>query len=296
VDVDYLYDVCKAAVAHHSILKTVFVRAGDMIVQAMMQSPKLSFNTEKAEKDLSMYCDSVWKGNCAIGSTVNQVPLRFTLMSQSPTRHVFIMRYLTPSTMGCPYLFCRKISAWRIPAPLSQTLEFCSYMHYRALHDHGPTFCFWRNYLHHIRVQRLPFRPSASPLAPSASLENSASSAARIAAAQNIPLPNPPRGITTANLVGAATAWVMHRHGSPTDLILGQTITGRSIAVPGIDTVLGVCLNFIPFRVTLPPASTIMDLLKHVQQQSSITLSYVFMDFSDIVRHCSNWPQETRLP
>jgi hypothetical protein len=109
-------------------------------------------------------------------------------------------------------------------------------------------------------------------------------------------MPNPPPGITTGNLVKAATAWVMRRHGSPTDLILGQTITGRSIAVPSIDTVLGACLNFTPFRVTLQPASTIMDLLKHVQQQSSTTRSYGFMDFSNIVRHCSDWLQETRLP
>ncbi|KAF4228489.1 hypothetical protein CNMCM6805_002144 [Aspergillus fumigatiaffinis] len=295
VDVDRLRDACEAAVARHSILRTAFVRAGDVIFQAVMQSIKLPFRTEKAE-DLSMYCDSVWEDDCAIGSTVNQAPLRFILVSQSSTRHVFIMRlsHAQYDGVSLPVLL-NDMSIAYSGDPLFQTLDFCSYVHYRSHHDHGPAFSFWRNYLRRAMIQHLPFSPFSSAFPPKSS-GNPPSNTARITTAHSIVMPDPPPGITTANLVKAATAWVMHQRGSPADLVLGQAVTGRSMALPGIDTVLGACLNIIPFRVTMQPAWTVMDLLKHVQQQSTATLGYDFMDFSDIVRHCTDWPQGTRLP
>jgi hypothetical protein len=106
VDVDRLRDACKAAVARHSILRTGFVRAGDMSFQALMQSIQPSFRTEKTEKGLSMYYDSVWVGDCAIVSTVNQAPSALPSCLTLQRGMSSSCACLTPSTMGCPYLSC----------------------------------------------------------------------------------------------------------------------------------------------------------------------------------------------
>jgi brevianamide F synthase len=292
VDGRRLRDACHAVVSTHSILRTAFLRKSQALVQAVLQDIDLPFHQTTTDEDLLTYCDSIWQGDCEIASTVNTAPLRFILASRSATEHVFIIRcsHAQYDGISMPTLMNDLAQAYS-GGKLEPIIDFATYTHLRSSHDHAATFDFWRQYLLSSSVKPLNMVPTS--LTPSC---DNACSRARITAAQNIPMPNPPNGITVATLVKAAASWLLARAGGQDDIVLGQTVTGRSMSIVGMEQMLGPCLTTIPFRTKLQPGWTISDLLQHVQNQCARTFEHDYVDMRDIVRTCTEWPEDSYLP
>lgn len=97
-------------------------------------------------------------------------------------------------------------------------------------------------------------------------------------------------GITTATVIKAAWSTVLAKATSKTDVVFGHLISGRNARhVPGIEAIVGPCLNVVPVRVPFQDSWTVLDLLRHIQHQQVDNMPYESLGFRDIIRNCTNW-------
>ena len=73
---------------------------------------------------------------------------------------------------------------------------------------------------------------------------------------------------TTLNSLLVSTwALILSRYSGQTDVVFGVTRTGRSCPVDGIENIVGLCINTLPMRVTIPQDMHISDWLKKIRAQ-----------------------------
>ncbi|WP_437926828.1 amino acid adenylation domain-containing protein [Sorangium sp. So ce291] len=70
--------------------------------------------------------------------------------------------------------------------------------------------------------------------------------------------------VTPSTLVQAAWALVLSRTSRSDDVLFGVTVAGRSAALAGIESMVGLFINTLPLRVAVPPAATVADWLRDV--------------------------------
>ena len=77
--------------------------------------------------------------------------------------------------------------------------------------------------------------------------------------------------ITLNTLMQGAWALLLNRYSGETDVVFGTVVSGRSIALPGIDTMIGLFINTLPTRVLTSPQASLIPWLKalHGQQIQS---------------------------
>lgn len=101
-------------------------------------------------------------------------------------------------------------------------------------------------------------------------------------------------GITFASIVKAAWSLVLAKLSGTSDVTFGQITTGRSAPIQGIDEIVGPCMNLVPVRVKVDAASTLSQLLQHVQTQHLDMLPYENLGMQHIIEKCTTWPKWTR--
>jgi glycopeptidolipid biosynthesis protein len=89
---------------------------------------------------------------------------------------------------------------------------------------------------------------------------------------------------TVSTVLQAAWAqmlmWLTGQH----DVAFGTAVSGRSAEVPGAESMVGLLLNTVPVRATVTPATTIADLLDHLQSARNATLEHDHLALSEIHR------------
>ena len=114
---------------------------------------------------------------------------------------------------------------------------------------------------------------------------------------RNIKLPAlTTRNITTATILKAAWTSALAQLSGNSDIVFGNLISGRNVAVEGVESIVGPCLNIIPVRITLDPSWTALDLLRRVQNQQVASMPFESLGFREIVQNCTNWPEWTYFP
>ncbi|BCS21837.1 putative NRPS-like protein biosynthetic cluster [Aspergillus puulaauensis] len=125
--------------------------------------------------------------------------------------------------------------------------------------------------------------------------EKDASLSSLVYIESTIALPDPPHGITMATLIKAAWSLVLTELTGDRDVVFGQTTSGRSSTNSDAENLVGLCINAIPVRVQYNPDWTLLDLLRHVQNQHGESLPFESVELRDIVSRSTPWPQGTRF-
>ena len=76
------------------------------------------------------------------------------------------------------------------------------------------------------------------------------------------------RKITLSTLVQGAWAILLSRYSGEHDVLFGATVSGRSAPVPGIDAMIGMFINTLPVRVSVPGDEVVgawLDRLHHLE-------------------------------
>ncbi|WP_327318964.1 non-ribosomal peptide synthetase [Streptomyces sp. NBC_01235] len=89
-------------------------------------------------------------------------------------------------------------------------------------------------------------------------------------------------GSTPSNLVQAAWAAVLAEITGSTDVVFGTTVSGRPPALPGVDSVVGLCINTLPVRVRCRPRSTPTQLVADLQATHADLLEHHHTGLIDI--------------
>lgn len=102
-----------------------------------------------------------------------------------------------------------------------------------------------------------------------------------------------PFNITTATVVKAAWSTVLANATGKTDVVFGHLISGRNLgSVPGIESIVGPCLNVVPVRVSHKPSGTVLHLLQHIQNQQVDNMPYESLGFKSIIDKCTDWKDD----
>ncbi|CAO2654052.1 Nn.00g107850.m01.CDS01 [Neocucurbitaria sp. VM-36] len=90
--------------------------------------------------------------------------------------------------------------------------------------------------------------------------------------------------VTPSNIVRAAWALVIAAYTGGDDVIFGETLAGRDIAVTGITDVCGPTLTTVPTRVKIDRGATVTDLLKIISASVTDRIPYQHHGLSDMRR------------
>ena len=116
-----------------------------------------------------------------------------------------------------------------------------------------------------------------------------------------ISLPTSKReGITTSTIISCAWAHVLAQFTGKSDVVFGDTISGRNLVDPSISsTVVGCCATNVPMRIRFADGSgrehSVFQLLNQVRDQQRSRIPHESVGFRSIIRECTDWPMSTRF-
>ncbi|KAF9883883.1 hypothetical protein FE257_002677 [Aspergillus nanangensis] len=294
LDFSRIQQACTAVVKKHDILRTVFTQNGHDVFQLVVRIIKTPLYHITTASDVSRVSEKI----CSSGSTdtlpMDCLAARFILVSNNGAQqHAFILRLSHAQYDGFSLpILTDDLAVAYDGSSLSSGSQFLDYIRYRSQQDLTPGYDFWRKYLAGCTMTGMWQHSSARVSQDQQSVQHQEVNSKII-----IPfLSEPPNGITMATLVKAAGALVLGRLTHASDIVLGQTVNGRSgLSMSGIETILGPCLNFLPIRISIARHWKVGDFLAHVQDQHIQTTAYDYMEFTDIVEKSTSWPSDTKL-
>jgi amino acid adenylation domain-containing protein len=101
-------------------------------------------------------------------------------------------------------------------------------------------------------------------------------------------------------VVNVAWALVLQKLAGHDDVVFGNVTTGRNGSLPGLDTVIGPCVNMLPMRLRLHNGSSLnrrtylRELIEASAQQVDQRTSYEGLDWEDTVNECTKWSSGSR--
>jgi amino acid adenylation domain-containing protein len=294
LDKTRLRAACESLVERHEIYRTVYVRQGPATLQVVLRQIPLPFSEMRYDEgqDLAMVCEAVCRGDSKHGVPLGQVPTKFTLFSHSKDPHYHILAFRLSHAQYDGYSLAtvfRDLSALYEGTPLDPVTNYSAYIQHLASQSAARAHAFWSHTLRDspppTRLQHLSL--GAEP--------KDRTAETLIGLTEEIPLPKLPPTITTATLMKAATALLLMRLTNERDLVFGQVVSGRSIPLAGVESILGVCANIVPVRVKVHRKHTVLDLLQNVQMQHIDAIEYETTGMSEIRRTCPAWPEDAPL-
>lgn len=106
-------------------------------------------------------------------------------------------------------------------------------------------------------------------------------------------------GITTSTIISCAWAHVLAQYTGKSDVVFGDTISGRNVVDPSISsTVVGCCATNVPMRIRFADSSgehSIHQLLNQVRDQQRSRIPHEGVGLRSLVRECTDWSPATRF-
>lgn len=93
--------------------------------------------------------------------------------------------------------------------------------------------------------------------------------------------------VTPATFFQAVWALTLHDHGSGTDLVFGNTVSGRSADIPGVENIVGLLIATVPSRIKIDGDQTISAWLQNIQLRHIEREHFSYLDLVEIQK-CSS--------
>ncbi|CAG8157413.1 unnamed protein product [Penicillium olsonii] len=286
LDEHRLRHTCRALVRAHSALRVAFTEYRDKLFQlTLAEDVDIPLQTVTTDDPLDSFCEEFCHSEQAVPVDLAGLATRFTLVSDpTHTNQQLIIRlaHAQYDANSIAILVRDLESAYSDDKSVPHT-SFDWYLEQRSWHsDQEQQEKFWQEYLEGST-------PSSSPL-------DITSSTQLVTASCDLALPSGlPSAITLPTVVKAAASLVIARNLRQPDIVVGQTVDGRSLPFPDIDKIVGACINYIPFRVQPRASMTAHDYLLHAQAQHARSLSSESVDLGRIISRCTNWPSSTEF-
>ncbi|PSB59549.1 non-ribosomal peptide synthetase, partial [Chamaesiphon polymorphus] len=88
--------------------------------------------------------------------------------------------------------------------------------------------------------------------------------------------------LTANNLVQGAWALLLSRYSGNADVVFGATVSGRPATLPGVEEIVGLFINTLPVRVSLPTDTTLLPWLRALQQQQQEIDRYAYTPLAEV--------------
>ncbi|EAU30201.1 predicted protein [Aspergillus terreus NIH2624] len=283
IDLRRLQVACEKLIAHHAILRTVFVTTGSQLLQVVLQSykPEFTFHIQD-EQDPS---ERLVREDLARPPHLGEPIVRFMLIKDGAVRHRLIMRVSHAQYDGAsmPLLLQDLRLAYR-GETLPKRPNFSDFVRMQ-LHVNQGAEDFYTKLLTGSAMTQFV---SHKKMSTTNVLNTMIADMVPLVAFKN-------HGITAATVIKAAWALVLGEMAATTDVVYGHMVSGRNLQLDNVEAIMGPCLNIVPVRANMGIMKTILDLLQTIQQQQTDTIPHESLGFRQIIDKCTDWPAETRF-
>ncbi|WP_280433625.1 condensation domain-containing protein, partial [Nocardia brasiliensis] len=89
-------------------------------------------------------------------------------------------------------------------------------------------------------------------------------------------------GTTLNTVLQVAWAIQLGRRLGRDDVVFGATVSGRPAALPGVESIVGLCINTVPVRVRLVAEQSVSELLRAVQAAQAALIEHHHLGLAEI--------------
>ena len=280
VDANLLRRSIEQVVERHAILRTAFVsEGGEEPVQVVLRRVSLPWSEEDwrgmpdAEQDTRLA--TFMQSDQRTGFDLAQAPLMRVALRRAghDSYHlVWSTHHLCVDGWSWPLVF-REVSRIYEALRCGSEPELdrpCEYRSYVAwLHEEAPdSEVFWKDALAGFRVPT-PLNLAAPPPGLEARAGGFAEESARLDRDTTTALQSLARSqhITLNTMVQGAWSLLLSHYSDSPSIVFGAALSGRPAELPGIESMIGPCVNNLPVRVTATPSDSLLPWLSRLQQR-----------------------------
>lgn len=278
-------------VQQFDILRTVFIPCGNRFFQVQLRHVRPQVHTYETEEDFGDYTQHLRDHSPEASPKLGEPYVQLILLRRPGSHaHRIILRMSHAQYDGvCLPRIMEAFQAGYEGRPLSPSpVPFSNYVLEGSSNADSGHYDYWKSLLQGSSMTSVVNREQP---------KYGASDLKSKMLKRNIKLPAlTARNITTATILKAAWTSALAQLSGRSDVVFGNIISGRNVAVEGVESIVGPCLNIIPVRMTLDPTWTALDLLRRIQNQQVASMPYESLGFREIVQHCTDWPEWTYFP
>ncbi|KAJ1924907.1 hypothetical protein IWQ60_004914, partial [Tieghemiomyces parasiticus] len=288
-DSDVLLRALEAVVARHSILRTVFLtsfsNARSNGIQVVLRRPRFGWRAIGCWSEVGVQDEEDYlRSDKALGFTPDQPLLHYCVApaTQASTRLIMTIHHALIDGWSFG-IFTQELRHFLSSGPsptLSPAVEFSDYVEHIRNLDDTEARTVWEDYLRGIEQPTtllLPKEPTASLIKTEYHIVIHNDVAHLQALVQDC-------GLTVYTLLKAAWAYLLHRYTGLSDIVFGNTVSGRALDLPGVDGVVGCLINTVPCRVTIGADMELKGFLQGINAQSQRLAAVEHCHLADLNR------------
>ena len=88
--------------------------------------------------------------------------------------------------------------------------------------------------------------------------------------------------VTLNTVIQVAWGIVLGRLSGRDDVVFGVTVAGRPVEIAGVERMVGLFINTLPLRMSLPPGKPFAELLRETQDSQSRLAAHPYLGLSEI--------------
>ncbi|KAJ1968141.1 hypothetical protein H4R35_006510, partial [Dimargaris xerosporica] len=303
LDVDRYHQCWMEVGQRHSILRTKFVTTdlipGYSAVQVVLPSMDIAWSYETDHQLLTSDKESQYLAlDRQHGFAFDSSPLlRLALFKIDDTDHLlfFSHHHALLDGWSLNIVFDEVMTLYHRQA-LGPVVQYSSYLGHLLRQPEKATQCFWQDLLHEVTPTPDLQLPSTRP-----PLQNIAAESYGVHGhTLQCPLSAihtfcQTLGITTNNLLRGLWALLLHRYLEDSgEVTFGVLVSGRNVPVPGIDDMVGMCINTVPFRAKFNNQQPLHNWLQATHRISGEIMAHEHASLVDI-QQWANVPTDMPL-
>lgn len=271
------------------ILRTVFVHSGDRFLQVVLRKFQPEFTVCETDSDLDTFTTSLQESDRQSGPQLGEAYVQFKVVRQKGSdRHRIILRLSHAQYDGvCMPKILAALQAGYDDQPIPAAPAFSDYVRLSAGAIASDHYDHWSNLLKGSAMTDIVHREGPK-YNRGVSAPTTLKKVVHLASLAS-------HNITPATVIKAAWSFVLAQLSGRSDTIFGHVISGRNAGIPGIENIIGPCLNIVPVRTKFQPGGTVLDLFRSVQEQQVANMPFEWLGFREIIQKCTDWPKWTNF-
>lgn len=247
ISVDKMKAAWEAMMAASPILRTRVVQIGDNLLQVIIDEGIVW----KAASALSEYLATDKQIRMEVGDSL----ARFALVTEPDATYlVWTIHHVVYDGWSEPLLLERVRLALQADERM-QAVNINNFVNYIQNIDDNKLHDFWKDELEGAVGPQFPELPSRDYFpTPNGKADHA------------IELPENKTKFTLSTLIRAAWALVASKHTGNNDVVFGETLMGRDIALVGVETICGPMVATVPVRVRIDRDQSVAEFLQLIQQ------------------------------
>ena len=286
-----LVDACRSIVSSFQCLRARFVCHEGKYYQVILRDAPLLVEELSPNDQVTTFSNWFCAHDCR-QAAVSDIFTKLSLVDTGCSQRRVILRMSHMQNDGwCTIRILKTIASVYNGGKIEKTPDWTSLLYHRQ-QAADESRKYWRSQLQGTKQMSPPlvFKPGGS----------------KVRTLRTFALPNfhslgDNRRTRPTVVINVAWALVLQHLAGHGDVVFGNVTTGRNGAMPGLDSVVGPCVNMLPMRLRLSTNSSartrqqhLRDLVEASAQQVDERTAFEGLDWRDMVDQCTTWPSDTR--